>query len=421
MKSINGFRSVILLIFLIVFYSNLYSQMRLKDRYYLGAYGLGIYSWDNSVIYFYNQNSPHWSLYNQLNFNLLHQYYPGGLRWDNEQGSLYKIGAFYDDLSPGTLWSNLNNFFSLCNTNNKKVILERHKIDFAAYGQRSTYQVEDNALMITKRPGYGYRYSTVGTDIDDPQYAGVRCKFCDKNVDAPQNYICYGLYENCEQINCPTDAIIFSDTKKNMPYTTPPSVSPDYKWYIKPRMRIPVSEIVNPDKDVVAIEIYDYSGNPIGTPIPIKVKSFFYSDGSYDGKYKEIFFEYQPPPDYPLSVTGEALNSGNLGNNTYASGVDYKVYWYGNCDVYLDYVRVDDEWAHFLFKEPTNPPDPDDRWEFRKKISEQYGEATLFSGTSSFGHFHVDEFHYNNIPCIVEAKRLVKQASGNQSTVNTAC
>jgi hypothetical protein len=81
-------------------------------------------------------------------------------------------------------------------------------------------------------------------------------------------------------------------------------------------------------------------------------------------------------------------------------------------DVYLDYVRVDDEWAHFLF----NPGGADDRWNFPEKITGPSGEGTMFANNEGFGQFYIDEFQYNNIECIVETKRLIESASGNKLT-----
>jgi|WetSurMetagenome_2_1015567.scaffolds.fasta_scaffold171829_2 hypothetical protein len=101
MKTKNIFRSVIFVIFLFALIGSLFSQMRLKDRYYIGSIGAGTY-YETGVIYFYEQNSTHWTNYNDLKFNLNHQYLPNGLNWAYEeytQGNVTKkIGAFLLDI-----------------------------------------------------------------------------------------------------------------------------------------------------------------------------------------------------------------------------------------------------------------------------------------------------------------------------------
>ncbi|MBI5402161.1 MAG: hypothetical protein HY959_02065 [Ignavibacteriae bacterium] len=116
--------------------------MRLKDGYYLGSFGCGEYG-NNTGIYFYYDNSLHWSNYNNLSFNINHQYIPSGINWEFEENTQgyteMRVGAF-KNLIEGDLWTRLNNLFNLSynNSNGQKLILERIKTNFAGYGQRST-------------------------------------------------------------------------------------------------------------------------------------------------------------------------------------------------------------------------------------------------------------------------------------------
>jgi len=396
MKTKTVFFSIIVFLTSFFLTYQLFSQIRLKDRYYLGSIGCGTY-FENGVIYFYDQNNAHWSNYNDLYFNLNHQYIPSGIDYLYEQQTPKRVGSFLDALTSyiPQVSNTLN--WSYRSGNGQKLFLERFRTNFAGYGQRSTYQVEDNALMITKRPGYGYRYSTVGTDINDPLFPGVRSKYCNKLIDAPRNYIAYGLYENCEQVNTNNDWR-FSDVKTGL--------SPSYRWYIKPRIRIDNFDGLPGNTPVIRIEIIAYD-NSLVKSVVMNI-----SDFSNPTEYNETFNFSGNPTPYPLCVSGEELNANNPGNDPYASQVDFKIYWYGNCDVYLDYVRVDDEWAHFLFNPSTELEG--DRWHFDSKISE---EANAFSYNEGFGQFYLDEFQYNNIECIVKTKNIIESASGGTLTL----
>jgi hypothetical protein len=69
-------------------------------------------------------------------------------------------------------------------------------------------------------------------------------------------------------------------------------------------------------------------------------------------------------------------------------------------------VRVDDEWAHFLF-EPNYPGNP---YNFQSKIQE---EDSNFSGQTGngqpgLGYFYMDECQFNSFPCVAYVNRLIK-------------
>ena len=78
------------------------------------------------------------------------------------------------------------------------------------------------------------------------------------------------------------------------------------------------------------------------------------------------------------------------------------VKWLGKADVWLDYVRVDDSWAHYLFTdtwEEGQQYSNENMWQFRKKIKE---EVDAFMKTDGLGYFWVDEVQFANIECIGE-------------------
>ncbi|MCX7833751.1 MAG: hypothetical protein N2490_06035, partial [Ignavibacteria bacterium] len=105
-----------------------------------------------------------------------------------------------------------------------------------------------------------------------------------------------------------------------------------------------------------------------------------------------------------------AMGAGTVEN----CAVDYIVKWPGKVDVWLDYVRVDDSWAHFLFTdnlENEGNPDNPNPWKFHRKIKE---EVDAFKDIEGLAYFWVDEVQFANLECIAEVNRLLKLYSNNK-------
>ena len=126
------------------------------------------------------------------------------------------------------------------------------------------------------------------------------------------------------------------------------------------------------------------------------------------------------PPNYLLSVLGDELATDNIDTSAYytprdLSRIDYRIYWYGEVDVWLDYIRLDDEWAHFLFTDPNDQlPRTVNKYRFGEKIRT---EVQALSNLPGFGYFYFDEFYYNNIPCLKEVLRLIKYYNPNAGII----
>jgi hypothetical protein len=135
----------------------------------------------------------------------------------------------------------------------------------------------------------------------------------------------------------------------------------------------------------------------------------------YDGRYLERYYNFSDS-NY-LSVRADSLAYDKGTKPDTLSQVDYQIKWLGKVDVWLDYVRVDDSWAHYLFTDTyeheldPNNPNP---WLFHKKIKE---EVDAFKNMPGLAYFWVDECWYNNIPCITEVNRLVKEYSGGSTSI----
>jgi len=398
MKKICFVLSVLILILYLPGKFDIKTQTNpIKDRF-----SVAIYNWLQWPG-FRNGNHPGW--YDYLKIDLQHSYTDR-----SDYGGI--MGGFYDELN--IYKDNITNAIKYDHPSESKKLFERAKIIRGAYGQRSTYNAEHPPGWENSFPKY---YYSNGDEATGEEYTEnwmnetVSGRRCSVGIHTPGKYIVYKLYENCEQINFLTDSL--NPDKHDVKYFASDNKERRWKWYIKPRMRIPLSVANDPQRqndEVVSLEIYNFSDDEPSLVIPIYVKNFKKTTQNYDGRYIELYYEDN---DYlNISVHGSHLRKGFEDSfDINSSKVDYRVKWSGNVDVWLDYVRVDDEWAHYLF-EPDYPGYLNYR--FTEKIQE---EVNAFGTEELFGYFHMDECQFNCIPCIAEVNRILRDSLHSNSLI----
>jgi hypothetical protein len=318
------------------------------------------------------------------------------MRWDYQTGrirdSLFMNGltlfsgadSFYrGDLSvPIELYKDYVNLFQ--NTMEDSSFIgtyTRPPIQKLASGQRSTYQAEVNGFY-----GYSNNVQPTGQNFtDDPYGASGR-----KAVTGTHNtgYLVSGLIENWEQ----SDNAVYCGAGPR----------DDSTWFIKPRMRIDSTVAHgNPDLLVARIDIFSVNDTLIKS-VDIKAGYFLDKNLFYNGQYiEEFYFQLGMPPDITVKGSIDSLNKGFYEALTLDSTfhfveskmhVDYRIWWYGSCDLWVDYVRLDDIMAHELFKQ---------LWDIRiQQETQEFGDNAY--------HFYLDEFRYNNLPCMKYVQNKIK-------------
>ncbi|MBV6479602.1 MAG: hypothetical protein HGGPFJEG_02388 [Ignavibacteria bacterium] len=401
--------SFLFFLMILMFFDPVFSQSpRMKDKFYLGYFNLPYEAQFTSSVFLND--------YKALSLNAMQGYGTKGTDTD----PTHLQGGFNDSLDTykANVQSMLGKFSSTLGESS--MLLSREKISRPAYGQQSTYQAEYVRAELVgniKKPGYGYKHgggSYYSGEIWQGE-TGISGRYCQTGTDS--GYIVDSLYENLEQVNDVSDNHLTSDRK---------SMYPDYRWYIKPRMRIPQNFANDPgnwDKNVVKVEVKNFDGS-ITSLINVKVANFLDSNDYYDGSYKEIYM-FQNVLNYPLSISATDLTEGATSDasgrteNLFDSKVDYRVFWTGEVDVWLDYVRVEDEWAHFLFNPQLETASQPRKYFFNHKILE---EVNAFSvNDSGFAYFYMDEYFYNNIPCISEVNRIIKNINTNTGLISVTC
>ncbi|MFI5145488.1 MAG: hypothetical protein ACHQJ4_07810, partial [Ignavibacteria bacterium] len=100
-----------------------------------------------------------------------------------------------------------------------------------------------------------------------------------------------------------------------------------------------------------------------------------------------------------------------LDTGFYMSKMDIQVYWYGNCDMYLDYVRVDNEVANNLFSiDPLNS----EHQKYEQWLQWEGDYVARYDPGNGFHpqwRFYIEEFEFNNIPCIAYVNKKLQYYS----------
>ncbi len=195
-----------------------------------------------------------------------------------------------------------------------------------AYGRISVYEAESD---YTDRFRYDYHHSK-GTPIDDNWMGEIQhVQYYDASTPYdPPTPVLTGLYENGEQV--------FSGM--GIPVT-----GQNLSWYVKPRMRIDRDvALYGPELLVARIVVTAYDGTFVDS-LTITTQDFRQGDiFTYDGNYLENYYFRN------MVVYADDLHRGappwweGFAN----CHVDYQILWYGEVDLWIDYVKVMDNVAN---------------------------------------------------------------------------
>lgn len=310
-----------------------------------------------------------------LGFNLWHLYTGNTQKTDTSRA--YPTG-WLNFVSSDTLFADSIDYvphiikkMNEIGSHNMMALMMRPKIEWLCYGQRSDYQCED-VSPASPLWFYAFNERQTGRDVQD---SNTMVRYCKKNSDEA-GWVVKRLKANTEQSN--------NGNYRGDAYC---------KWFVKPKIRIPYNIVTSsPEAKICRVVVIAEDGKTILKDTDIKAKYFKNSSGSYTGRYIE---EFNFPPDTNLTIKGnwgrndkfhargeQEETSRYIGNRS-----DIQIYWYGECDMWIDYVRVDNDVADGLFK---GLYDKWLRWE---------GGIIKQSPGSAY-NFYIELFDFNNIPCM---------------------
>ncbi len=344
-----------------------------------------------------------------LGFNIWHYYN----QYDEIGGKHYPHGwTTHDSLFSTTYIQDVQGKLSVISSHNMKALMERPKIAYLCYGQRSDYQCEQvstgDDLWF-----YSFQEHVTGDSTTDSGQGVIHCRApgSGPNHDDP-GFVVRRLKANTEQSHRDNSNWAWrNDSECN--------------WLIKPRIRIDSTIADNPanwDTMVCKIVVIGQSGTDTLKIVDIKVRNFLDGNLDYDGRYLEQYRIF--PGDDTLIIHGDWVGA-NPPENTwnfvargehnpdhdYDNHADIQVWWYGICDMWIDYVRVDNDIADELLN-PNNPNHVRDSlwllWE---------AQDIACNGGDSPWRFYIELFEFNNIPCMKYVNRKLNEYSSGRFTL----
>ncbi len=179
--------------------------------------------------------------------------------------------------------------------------------------------------------------------------------------------------------------------------------------HIKPRMRISTTDaFANPPKRVARIYVLNHDSDTVRY-FDIDTRDFRHDDEfTYDGRYLEDYFER---PD--IVVRLDSLNIGREAHSIewtykYECKVDFQVHWYGEVDLWIDYMKVMDEPAHNLFH-----PDPSIREFYQRVIIRKAKKLLNHPQGGGVRGFYTEETEYTRLRCLELINKLLRDSTNN--------
>jgi tetratricopeptide (TPR) repeat protein len=326
----------------------------------------------------------------------------------------HRYGSWFDsdrvfNVEISTIEQGITNTVSHNNQHELRTIFDRPITRYLSYGQRSDYQCEQIPEGVDY---YFHAYdnsitNTYVSDINDYSFngGGAKVKHASLNASSPgvwAGYLVKDLRSNREQCNR-----IIDHTRDDT-----------YPWYVKPRIRIDTAfanNQSNPNDSVCRIDILDWNGFTTKS-VKLLANHFHALGDRYNGNYiEEYYLDNALTPNSIFLDTAQLCpypirNAFNWDTLVYT---DFRVYWYGRCEMYIDYIRVENEPARQLFD--------------INNVNHNYLMSRLTSeiNIASAGYdpndpvpnnFYTEEFEFNMTPSIQFLSRMIDSVSQGRLT-----
>lgn len=321
----------------------------------------------------------HYNYITDLGFNTWHVYSGNS---SNSSGWSY-YGGGYDHLE--AVWSQYGDYVKgrideNYNPNNLYTELDRVKINYLGSGKRSDYQCKSDIHLNGNYYEFAYwtLNSTVSSEIPD---AGTYVCYSQVGTNT-SGYIAENVRANRDQIN------------SNVSFG--PEV--DENWYLMPKMKISTNifNYNNGSTLVCTLKVVKYceiSGMVSYPSIEIFARDFNQDINgySYSGTYIEsyptvIYDKLRIPSSFFTSYEDDKIES-----------LDFKIYWPGNCDLWIEKLKVENEIAFNLFGDNPNHYYHD---KFHNDWLPWEVEGIANQKHDKINNIYFDEFISCQVPCL---------------------
>ncbi|MBM4158784.1 MAG: hypothetical protein FJ216_08410 [Ignavibacteria bacterium] len=343
------------------------------------------------------------SNYNLSGSNNNIRYFHNGVHCDNNQ--------YFDKLKYNT-WQKHTKIIESDDNGSEQIrtIMYRPIIQYLCGGQRSDYQAEQ--ITDENQPYWFYSYENslvnynlgIWDTIDNSQYGnGERVKYCKSNSEEPGKNACYILEK------------LRANREQSNRYVNLWNSDSLYNWYIMPRVRVDSAFVNRPqnfNKPVFALEIYDWNGD-LFRQVIVSARHFKCEfDKIYEGNYIDTFCTQMCCDSTNFVIAPDNRLLSPYGTDPYDKSIkckiDYKIYWYGNCDMWIDYIRIENEPAHMYLTNKNSMLVSKLNSEVRRTMHLCDKEVNIPL------YYMTDKLELNNLPSIRGINRQIIQASGNK-------
>ncbi len=338
--------------------------------------------------------------YDAAGFNTVHQYisedsaqFPGNPTRHTPKSWITGGEGLFAPVPTATIRTKISEMYQ---HNQSRFIWQRPKIEWLAFGQSSIYQAEpievnDNYWF------YSFNVSNGSPENENGNWV-LHCSGINSGPNA--GFVLKGLKANTEQCRRTNN-----DGNEWAGDT-------ECDWYVKPRIRIPQSFVIpaNYETPVCKVLVYEKDGFTIKKQTTLKTKYFLDQNGSYNGQYIEEFnffgetdlkFHGDLGSNWVYNARGECAEDYYLANHA-----DFKVEWSGNCEMWIDYIKVENDIADGLMN-PNNPL----YTTYNDWITD---EANAVNVPPYVYNFYTELFEFNNIPCMAYVNKKLDSITGGK-------
>lgn len=345
--------------------------------------------------------SINFSKLNEIGVNVWHRYADLNLGWTGFFLNQQVADSWNTDISvyQSAVSNRVNTNFD---SHNMLTLFQRPKFERYCFGQSSEYQCE----RVDRNEYYwfySYVFSRIRTDgyiddiIDNSSWgAGVKVKKCSPIPSLNSNseiLIDSGLKANMEQVNTFWDPPYIGDQ--------------ECIWHIMPRIRIDTAFANNNNNwntNVCKIVIKNWKGEK--REQILKVGNFINPDSNnYKGDYLTKYFNILGNNITNFLITDPTWFKDSS-HYVYPNLTDFQVYWYNNCNMWIDYIKVEDDYAHKLLTLK-------DSVIIDRIVKELRLAASLYPKAMPY----IEEFEFNHIPCIAAVNKLLKDSANADMTL----
>jgi hypothetical protein len=274
-------------------------------------------------------------------------------------------------------------------------VLDRCKINYLGLAKRSVYECESETNNLPDPDYWFYRYNTHGTNVSEEYHDitnfgnGIYVRHSSSALGHTAGYVVKDVMTNREQLWL--------------------TYYKDMKWYVLPRIRIDTTGYFNLDTTrVCKIDILK-SDSSIAKSVILRKSSFAVNNYTYNGQYINHFFDLDSQKTIPITFDSLGVINPYPGKSLsdLTCGVDYRIFWYGECEMWVDNVIVENQIAYDFFHDN---PDKTHYQAYQKWLDWIVPQIAQQGNIYSI---YEDGFEFCHLPVLEKLNYEIKRRSNN--------